>query len=185
MLPVLPVKVTMTEPCFPTGVLGQVRESFQIGISDKCSQSPFLMASFFPLSLSLFFFERSLGSPLVGFSCTDILRLIMNSLVILTLKLRQSTFCLNVNVAFFVLTLFSLRFSKNFVIHVLNFTILVRIAISSVSFERDEFYLLVGNKLNTKKLLVVLECLKDHAFDSADCLRSFVIMPLVRSVVEC
>ena len=85
----------------------------------------------------------------------------------------------------FVLTLFSLRFSKNFVIHVLNFTILVRIAISSVSFERDEFYLLVGNKLNTKKLLVVLECLKDHAFDSADCLRSFIIMPLARSVVEC
>ena len=31
------------------------------------------------------------------------------------------------------------------------------------------------NKLNTKKLLVILECLKDRAFDRADCLRSFVI----------
>ena len=28
----------------------------------------------------------------------------------------------------------------------------------------------------TKKPLVVLECLKDRAFDSADCLRSFVNM---------
>ena len=35
-----------------------------------------------------------------------------------------------------------------------------------------------------KKLLVVLECLIDFAFDIADCLRSFVIMPLPRSVVE-
>ena len=42
-----------------------------------------------------------------------------------------------------------------------------------------------GDKLNTKKLLVVLEWLKDHAFDSADCLRSFITMPLARSVVEC
>ena len=33
-------------------------------------------------------------------------------------------------------------------------------------------------KLNTKKLLVVLECLKDRAFDSTDCLRLFVIMTL-------
>ena len=32
--------------------------------------------------------------------------------------------------------------------------------------------------------LVVLEFLKDHAVDSTDCLRSFVIMPLARSVVE-
>ena len=46
------------------------------------------------------------------------------------------------------------------------------------------FYLLVGDKLNTKKQLVLLECLKD-AFDGADCSRSFVIMPLARSVVEC
>ena len=35
----------------------------------------------------------------------------------------------------------------------------------------------------TKKLLVALECLKDRAFDSADCLRSFVIMPHASSVV--
>ena len=42
-----------------------------------------------------------------------------------------------------------------------------------------------GNKLNTKKVLVVLECLKDRAFVIADCLRSLIIMPLVRSVVEC
>ena len=42
----------------------------------------------------------------------------------------------------------------------------------------------VGHKFNTKKLVVVLECLKDRAFDSADCLRSFVIIPLARSVVE-
>ena len=34
------------------------------------------------------------------------------------------------------------------------------------------FYLLVGDELNTKNLLVVLECLKDCAFDSADCLHS-------------
>ena len=47
------------------------------------------------------------------------------------------------------------------------------------------FYLLVGDKLKTKKLLVVLECLKDRAFDSADCLCLFVIMRLARSVVEC
>ena len=40
-------------------------------------------------------------------------------------------------------------------------------------------------KLDTKKLLVVLECLKDRAFHSTDCLRSFVITPLTRSVVEC
>ena len=33
-------------------------------------------------------------------------------------------------------------------------------------------------------MLVVLECLKDCVFDSADCLRSFVIMPFVRSVVH-
>ena len=31
----------------------------------------------------------------------------------------------------------------------------------------------------------VLECLKDRAFDSTDCLYSFVIMLLPRSVVEC
>ena len=42
----------------------------------------------------------------------------------------------------------------------------------------------VPTYLNTKKLLVVLECVKDHAFDSTDCLRSCVIMPLTRSVVE-
>ena len=36
-----------------------------------------------------------------------------------------------------------------------------------------------------EKLPVVLECLKDRTVDSADCLRSFVIMPLMRSVVEC
>ena len=42
-----------------------------------------------------------------------------------------------------------------------------------------------GNKLNTKKVLVVLECLKDRAFVIADCLRSLIIMPLVRSLVEC
>ena len=36
-----------------------------------------------------------------------------------------------------------------------------------------------------KNLLVVLECLKDRAFDSTYCLPSFVIMPLTRSVVEC
>ena len=40
-------------------------------------------------------------------------------------------------------------------------------------------------KLNTKKLFVVLECFKDHTFDSADCLCSFGIMPLAKSVVEC
>ena len=34
-------------------------------------------------------------------------------------------------------------------------------------------------------LLVVLQCLKDRAFDSADCLHSFLIMPPARSVVEC
>ena len=32
---------------------------------------------------------------------------------------------------------------------------------------------------------IVLECLKERAFDSADCLRSFVSIPLARSVVEC
>ena len=36
-----------------------------------------------------------------------------------------------------------------------------------------------------RELLVVLECLKDCAFDSADCLCSFAIMPLARAVVEC
>ena len=30
--------------------------------------------------------------------------------------------------------------------------------------------MVVGDNLNTKKLPVVLECLKDYAFDSADCL---------------
>ena len=45
--------------------------------------------------------------------------------------------------------------------------------------------LLVGDKLKTKKLLVVLECLKDPAFDSTDCLCLFIIMPLTRSVGEC
>ena len=40
-------------------------------------------------------------------------------------------------------------------------------------------------KLNTKKLLVVLECLKDRTCESADCLCSFVIMLLARSDVEC
>ena len=45
-------------------------------------------------------------------------------------------------------------------------------------------YSLVINGM-LKKLLVVLECLKDRAFDSADYLCSFVIMPLMRSVVEC
>ena len=49
----------------------------------------------------------------------------------------------------------------------------------------SQFYLLVGDILNTKKLHVVLECLRDRIFDSVDCLRSFVIMPLTRSVVEC
>ena len=43
----------------------------------------------------------------------------------------------------------------------------------------------MGDKLNTKELLVVLECLKGDAFDSTDWLRVFVIMPLARSVVEC
>ena len=38
--------------------------------------------------------------------------------------------------------------------------------IATLSCERD--YLLVGDKLNTKMLHVVLECLKDHAFDSAE-----------------
>ena len=42
-----------------------------------------------------------------------------------------------------------------------------------------------GDKLNTKKLVVVLECLKNRAFHSADCLRSFIIMPFTKSVVEC
>ena len=42
--------------------------------------------------------------------------------------------------------------------------------------------------LVTKKLFVVLECVKDcasGALDSTDCLCLFVIMPLARSVVEC
>ena len=52
------------------------------------------------------------------------------------------------------------------------------------SIQMHEFYQLVGDKLNTKKLLVVLECLKNRAFDSADCLCSFIIMPRARSVVE-
>ena len=47
------------------------------------------------------------------------------------------------------------------------------------------FYLLVGDKLNLKNLLVVLESLKDRAFDSRYRLRSFVSMSLARSVVEC
>ena len=55
---------------------------------------------------------------------------------------------------------------------------------STLSCERDWLYLLVGDKLNTKKLLVVLECLKDRAFDSTDCLRSLVIMPLARPVAQ-
>ena len=38
--------------------------------------------------------------------------------------------------------------------------------------------------MNTKKLLVVLKCLKDRTFDSTDSLRLFDIMPLTRSVVE-
>ena len=38
---------------------------------------------------------------------------------------------------------------------------------------------------HVKERLVLLECLKDHAFDSTDCLRSFIIIPLARSVVEC
>ena len=41
-----------------------------------------------------------------------------------------------------------------------------------LSSKKDCFYLLVGDKLNTNKLLVLLECLKDRAFDRADCLRS-------------
>ena len=48
-----------------------------------------------------------------------------------------------------------------------------------------KFYLFVDDKLYTKKLLVVLECLKDRAFDRADCLRLFFAMPVVRSVVVC
>ena len=35
-------------------------------------------------------------------------------------------------------------------------------------------YLLVGDKVNTKKLLGVLKCLNDHTFDSTDCLHSSV-----------
>ena len=40
--------------------------------------------------------------------------------------------------------------------------------------------MLVGDKLNTKKLFVVLECLNDRAFDSADCLRSFIMNQMIR-----
>ena len=47
------------------------------------------------------------------------------------------------------------------------------------------FYLLVSDKLNTKNQLVVLKCLTDRAFNSTDCLHSFVIMSLLRLVVEC
>ena len=36
-----------------------------------------------------------------------------------------------------------------------------------LSCERDYFYPLVGDKLNTKKLLLVLECLKDCVVDLA------------------
>ena len=36
-----------------------------------------------------------------------------------------------------------------------------------------------------EKLLVVSEFFKDRTFGSTDCLHSFVIMPLARSVVEC
>ena len=53
-----------------------------------------------------------------------------------------------------------------------------------ITCERHQFYLLVGDKLTSKKLLLVLECLKDRAFDSADCLSSCIIMPLAKSVVE-
>ena len=35
---------------------------------------------------------------------------------------------------------------------------------STPSHEIDQFYLLVGDKLNTRTLLVVLECLKERAF---------------------
>ena len=45
--------------------------------------------------------------------------------------------------------------------------------------KKTNYILLVDGKLNAKKLLIVLECLKDRAFDSADCLRSLVIMPLM------
>ena len=48
-------------------------------------------------------------------------------------------------------------------------------------------FLPVGDKMNAKNCsfrIVVLECLKDPAFDSV-CLRLFVIMPLARSVVKC
>ena len=33
-----------------------------------------------------------------------------------------------------------------------------------LSYKRDKWYLLVGDKLNTRTLLLVLDCLKDHAF---------------------
>ena len=46
-----------------------------------------------------------------------------------------------------------------------------------------EFSLKFPRERNKKKLLVVLECLKDRAFDSTDCLSSFVIMLLARSIV--
>ena len=51
--------------------------------------------------------------------------------------------------------------------------------------EETSFTYSLGINSYTKKLLVVLECLKDCAFDSTDCLRSFVIMPLSRSVGQC
>ena len=36
--------------------------------------------------------------------------------------------------------------------------------------------LVLPGKVNTQRLLVVLECLKDRALDSADCLHSFVFL---------
>ena len=46
----------------------------------------------------------------------------------------------------------------------------------------------IGDKLITQMLLVVLECWKDRAIDSADCLRSFVIVHsslCIRSSFSC
>ena len=48
---------------------------------------------------------------------------------------------------------------------------------------KETSFTALGDKLNIKKLFLVLECLKDCAFASADCLPSFNIMPLARSVV--
>ena len=39
--------------------------------------------------------------------------------------------------------------------------------------------------LKVQQVLQCVKCLKDHAFDRTHCLRSIVIMPLMRSVVEC